>query len=164
MMFTKPYAMSLTRKYLDTGFKKNPVKKSLPVEPGTVINDITEQHRHATVIQRAYRSVRYSPSDLPKYKNINQDGEWINGTYVNDTDHQRCIVYYASPEYEQHITWYAGVVLSAPRKGYKYAVAVGLSDGWWDREYYYSDPEFRKEVKKIGPKLGRIVGVFLIKP
>ncbi len=152
--------MSLTRKYFDPGFKKNPVKKSLwdslPAELIAEIKNLAEQKRRATVIQRAYRSVRYSPRDLPKYKNINQDGEWINGTYVNETDPQRCIVYCASPEYEQHITWYAGVVLSAPRKGYKYAVSVSR-DGWWDREYYYSNPEFREKARQTYHKLGRIV-------
>jgi len=44
----------------------------------------------------------------------------------------------------------------------KYAAVV--SKGGWDREHYYSDPEFRKEAKKISPNLGRIIRMFLIKP
>ena len=156
----KSTKMFATRKYFDSGFKNNPVKESLwdrlPEDVVAVIKNLVEQHRRASVIQRVYRSVRYSPTDFPGYK---------DGTRSNEPELQRCVIYCDDPPYndnEVEICWYARYVVRAPRKGCKYAAVV--SKGGWDREHYYSDPEFRKEAKKISPNLGRIIRMFLIKP
>ncbi len=156
----KSTRMFATHKYFDPGFKNNPVKESLwdrlPEDVVAVIKNLVEQQRYAKVIQRAYRRVRYSPMDFPGYK---------DGTRSNEPELQRCVIYCAAPAHDDQnleIRWYTRYVVRAPRKGCKYAAVV--SKGGWDREHYYSDPEFRKEAKKISPNLGRIIRMFLIKP
>jgi hypothetical protein len=140
----------------------------LPAELLEIIEEYADLEKYAVRIQRAYRRIRFMPKDFPGFRSEGRGWFHIRLLrYAPPPPPQRCVIYTADPAIPGEVAWRTGYVKRAPGRDWdqvKYAALVILEDGPSTREeYYYSTPELRQEARSKHPKLGLIIGVFLIR-